>query len=394
MPQVETVETPAARPENLSRPSGARSRVSLAVYVLLLSLVSMHLYRTPTYSMDSLQYMGNALLMEERDPVRIHQRVYDELRRSVPKIPLDQLLGQQAGTSDDQNESRRMRAHDPYRFAEFLPLFAIRPLYNQTLYLVGKTGVGLVKAGVLISVASYFGIGILLFFWLTPYCGSLLGVAAPLLLMISPPLTLLGRDTTSDALASLVACAALYLIFERLQLAAGMTLLVASIYFRTDFVVLAGPVILACWLERRLDLWKGAVLSLLAVGSVLCINHFGGDYGIRMLYYRNFIGVPTAPGEMIVHFSVRDYLSAFRSGITLVEDSYFLPFLLLGTLGLRPLRNRSLFAVTLAYVLLHFVILPNWQERWVAVFYVAMLVCAVSAQGSKNVQNEATAKPA
>lgn len=102
----------------------------------------------------------------------------------------------------------------------------------------------------------------------------------------------------------------------------GMALLLASIYFRTDFVVLAGPVILACWLQKRLDLWKAAVLSLIAVASVLCINYFAGDYGIKMLYYRNFVGVPIAPGEMTVQFSFRDYVAAFRSGITLAANSF------------------------------------------------------------------------
>jgi hypothetical protein len=35
--------------------------------------------------MDFGQYMGNALLMEERDPVRLHQHVYSELRQRTWK---------------------------------------------------------------------------------------------------------------------------------------------------------------------------------------------------------------------------------------------------------------------------------------------------------------------
>jgi hypothetical protein len=44
------------------------------------------------------------------------------------------------------------------------------------------------------------------------------------------------------------------------------------------------------------------VLSVIAVASVVMINHFAGDYGIRMLYYRNFVGTPSAPAEMVVNF--------------------------------------------------------------------------------------------
>ncbi len=357
-------------------------------YVLGLGVASVHLYRTPIYAMDAVQYMGNALLMEDTDIVSVHYRVYAELTQWVPEGARRGLLGNQPGAPQDQNDSRRERARNPRRYAEFLPLFAIRPLYNQSIWLLSKTGLGLVRSTILISVASYFAIGILLLVWLSRYAGAWFGSAMALLLMISPPLTELGRELTSDAEARLIAFASLFLIFERRRLASGLTLLLASLFFRTDFVVLAGLTILVCWLERRIDFWKASILSLLAVGSVIAINHFAGDYGIKMLYYRNFIGVPVAPAEMTVQFSFRDYLSAFRSGITLAANSFFIPFLLLGLVGAIEKELRALFAVMLAYAILHFVVLPNWQERWVALFYLVCGICAatvVKRQGRTTV---------
>jgi hypothetical protein len=351
------------------------------LYILILFGFSFHLYRSPIYSMDSIQYMGNALLMEDRNLAEIHRRVYDDVRRNVPKAALQGLLGHTSGAPEDQNESRRARAESPSRFAEFLPLFAIRPLYNQTLWLVSKTGMGLVRAGIAISVGSYFLIGILFFAWIRNYCGAWLSLVMSVLLMISHPLLALGRETTPDALATGLAFASLYLILEQKRFAAGMALLLASIYFRTDFVVLAGPVILATWLEGRLELWKAGILSFVAVASVLCINHYAGDYGIKMLYYRNFVGTPVVPGEMTVHFSLRDYLAAMRSSMTLLGDSFFFPFLLVGTIGLVSRQTRMLFALALAYVALHFLVLPNWEERWFGLFYLSMGVCAAAAAG-------------
>jgi hypothetical protein len=356
------------------------SRTVLASYLAILAFVSFHLYRKPTYDMDSIQYMGNALLLEERDPVRLHQRVYSELRRSVPPEELAPLLGEGAGAPADQNYSRRERARDAYRFAEFLPLFAIRPLYNVSLYLVSKAGFGLVKAGVAISVGSYLLLGALLFVWVRQYTAPLFAFALCTLGMLTPPMTAVGRDPTSDALASLVAFVALYLIFEKRRLGPGVVALLLSLFFRTDFVVLAGPVLFVCWLQRRLPFWQAAVLSLVAVSSVITINHFAGDYGIRMLYYRNFVGTPAAPAEMTVQFSPHDYLSAFRSGITKVADSFFLPFFLLAATGFRSRAGRVLVGTTLAYVALHFLLLPNWQERWVVVFYLSAIVCAALGQ--------------
>ncbi|HTW57533.1 MAG TPA: hypothetical protein VMD99_05365 [Terriglobales bacterium] len=348
------------------------------LYVLAITLSAIHLYRKPVYSMDSLQYMGNALLMEDHDIVSVHRRVYAEVDRWVPANARRDLLGHEPGGREDQNRSLQLRAKNALIYAEFLPLFAIRPLYNQAIWVLSKTGLGLVRASIIISLVPYFAIALLLFTWLRHYAGVLFGTGMALLLMISPPLTDLGRALSSDAIATSIAFASLYLIFEKHRLTPGLTLLLASIFFRTDFVALAGPVLLVCWLQRRIDFWKMAVLALLAVGSVLAINHFGGDYGIKMLYYRNFIRVPAAPAEVVVQFTWRDYLLAFRSGLVLVANSHFLPFLLLGTVGLVERKVRALFGVSLAYVCLHFIILPNWQERWVAVFYLASGVCAAA----------------
>jgi hypothetical protein len=311
----------------------------------------------------------------------------------VPTAALRGLLGEEPTSPADQNRSRQERARNPRIFAEFLPLFAIRPLYNQTLWLLSKSGLGLVRSAILISVASYFAIGVMLLVWIRRYTGMALGAAISFLLMISPPLTEIGRDLTSDGLSTLVAFASLFLIFEKRRLAPGLVLLLASIFFRTDFVVLAGPVLLVCWWEKRLALLQAGGLLVLALASVLAINHFAGDYGIQMLYYRNFVSVPVAPGEVIVHFSFRDYLSAFRSGITLAVNSFFLPFLLLGMVGLASSRLRTLFGVTLGYVILHFLVLPNWQERWVAIFYLCCGVGAALAMGSRSASSKKALEP-
>lgn len=369
---------PITEPQGSAKNSSLR-RMYLVLYILTLAVFSFHIYRTPIYAMDSVQYMGNALLMEDTNVLKIHERVYSELRQSVPKAVFEHLTGNEPGAPPDQNESRQERAKNPYCFAEFLPLFAIRPLYNQSLYAVSKLGIGLVRAGVLLSTTSYFLLGLVLYLWIRPYMSAVRGVLIGLITLLSPNMTIVGRETTSDALASLVAFTSIYLTFEKRRFALGLLALLLSVFLRTDFIVLAGPVIFVCWLQDEITLWQGVVLSALAVSSVLCINYFAGDYGIKMLYYRNFVGTPVAPGEMAVQFTALDYLSAVRSGLTLIGESFFLPFLLLGTLGLRSAKALPLFGVTLAYVVLHFLILPNWQERWVAVFYLSMVVCAVSS---------------
>ncbi len=163
----------------------------------------------------------------------------------------------------------------------------------------------------------------------------------------------------------------------------GLVTLLASLYFRTDFVVLSAPVFLALWMAKKIELYQAIVLSLLAVGSVLTINYFAGDYGIKMLYYRNFIGAPSAPGEMAIAFSARDYFKAFRSGLTSAAEGFLIPFVLLGILGwIYSSRLRIVAVVATVYMLLHFLLLPNWVERWFGVFYLAMVLCAGATAGT------------
>jgi hypothetical protein len=367
-------------------------RWSFPVYVLLLAALSVHLYRHPGYEMDSINYMGNALLMEETDPAKIHQRVYAEVSRMPPGTRED-FEGNRVGASPDQNSSRHERAVNAYRAAEFFPLFAIRPLYVQTLYYVSKSGLGLTRASVVISVISYFLLGLLVFYWMRIHSSALVALVMAFLVMIAPPLLLLGRENTSDALANLVAVFAIYLVFETSWLAPGLTVLLASIYFRTDNVVLAGPVLLIlCW-QRRLEFWQGVVLSGIAVTSALAINRLAGDYGWKMLYFRNFVGTPLAPAEIPVSFSFRDYVHAWRSGITLAAAGFSVPFLLAGIPGILLCRQlRPVAGAAIASTALHFALLPNWQERWFGVYYLVMAVCAASVTSGAGFPHS-TSKP-
>jgi len=56
-------------------------------------------------------------------------------------------------------------------------------------------------------------------------------------------------------------------------------------------------------------------------------------------------------------------------------NSFVPAFLVLGLLGLNR-RTAPLLAVVTAYVILHYLILPNWIDRWMGVFYVVTCMAA------------------
>jgi len=279
-----------------------------------------------------------------------------------------------------------MRAKNVDSSTEFLPCFAIRPLYNQLLYVLSLV-VGLRRAAVLISVVSYFLLGILMFAWCQRYVPSYCAAAFCGVLMVTPPVILLGRSTLPDALFTLLAISSMFLIFEVEKLFPGLLLLLISTFVRTDNVALALPVLAVLWFTSRLEFWKAALLGLLSVLSVALINHFAGDYGLAMLYYRNFSGTPSFPADMNLHMSVRvyvsGYVSGFRFGIRWMLVSPWLGFVLLGLVGLcRKSRRLLISAISTTCAVLHFWILPNWEDRWFVIPYLSLALSSICVEST------------
>jgi len=360
-----------------SRNSGPDRRALLATAFYILALIGLcvHLYRTPVYDMDMIGYMGNALLTNGTSADKAHELVYAEIRR-LPADARDSLLGLRSGDDPSHGASRKARAAHASYFAEFLPCFAIRPVYNQLLFLISRVS-GLTRATILLAVVPYFLLGVLVFYWARRYASAGFAAIFSLLLMLMPPIASLGRTTISDALSVFTAALAVYLIFEKEQDAAGIGLLLLSIFVRTDNVILASLVFAALWWMKKLKFWQTAVLGIFAATCVVFINRMAGDYGLAMLYYRNFVDTPIAPAEMVVHFSKSDYLRAFREHLPSVLGGWVLAFLLLAVIGYqRRSRLTILSAIGLAYIALHYILLPNWWERWFVVAYIPMSLSA------------------
>jgi hypothetical protein len=359
------------------------SQVAPLVFFLLLGAVAWHAYRNPSYGVDMLGYMENMAVLETSNVNEIHAAVYGEVRTKLPEGVRDHLLGLDKGAPDRQNSSLQDRAHDPGHFAEFLPCFAIRPLYIELLHLFRKAGASMVRATVLGSVLPYVGLATLFFLWVRAYVGDLYASLLAFLLAITPQVFSLSRMPEPDCLSTLWVCLALYLIFERSHLPAGLLLLLSSIFVRTDNVLLALCVLAYLGLiTRQVDMWKAAVLAGVAVASVFTINHFAGDYGWKLLYYRGFIAPPLAPGEFVAQFTLSDYLRVLRSGTVALIDGNFVPYLFFGAIGYFVSAKQAMkkvFIIAVVFSAAHFLIFPLAEDRYLAVYYVVAGLTAISA---------------
>jgi hypothetical protein len=203
--------------------------------------------------------------------------------------------------------------------------------------------------------------------------------------MISAPILSLGGHGTPDCLSTLVTFGGLYFLLETPFLAPGFALLLASVYIRTDNFLLAVLTIAFFGLSHRIKAAQAISLAAAAIASVWFINHFAGNYGLRMLYYRGFIGTPIAPGEMVAQFSWNDYLRAARGGIGLLKG-FPLIFLLFGSISLIGCRQRNPIALALLttlYAGLHFLIFPLPEDRYFGPAYIGIGILAIACAASR-----------
>jgi hypothetical protein len=366
-------------------------------FAVFLALAAFRAYQYPSFTTDGFLYMANAVAMRGASILEIHDTVYREVRAGVPQPSLDHLLGN-VPVETEQSRSFHERAVNPYHFAEFLPCFAVRPAFNELVYVLHyKLGIGLLRAPILISVVSYLAIGWVLLTWMSRYVAAPWAQLLSLLLMLTPGIWDLARWPQPDALCCMISFLALYFILEKNWVTSGLTILLASVYVRTDNVLLVLTVLAYLAVSNHtIDRTKAAILAAVAIGSVFLINHFAGDYGARMLYYRAFLGVPLAPGEMTAHFGFHDYLAALRTGVTTIVHGDFIAFALMGLVGIlkRPPRAiLGLAIVALVFNALHFLMYPLVEIRYFGLFYLAMGITAASTLVGRPSSAAWTASP-
>jgi hypothetical protein len=168
----------------------------------------------------------------------------------------------------------------PTHLRQLEPLYAIRPTYVDAIAMFSRVGIPIQRSINSVSALSFFGIAILpLAFTGRPFYSALL--------LATPAVLVIGRLGTPDALSTLLLITAFWVLTrERFQ--AGVSLMILSVWVRTDNVLL---VIAALgWLvwKRKLSPLQGSVFTPAALGSVLFINHMAGTYGWTVLFRYSF----------------------------------------------------------------------------------------------------------
>ena len=331
------------------------------LFSILLAALTLIAYYVPYYDWDLVAYVGSAIAMDEHDSKTIQTQAYDALRNELPEE--DYL--------DIANGSyfRRDVAGNPDHFRQQLRFYQIRPLYIRLLAWLHRLGLQYVNAARLVSTVSLALIGILLLAWSRRYIDERYAAICVPLLLAAPVLFTSARTGSPDALSALVVLLGCVELVERQRTVIGSTILLVSLFLRTDNVIfvvflLAG---LALTLTRMRDRIAATVYAILAVAIVLGINRVEHSYSWPVLMQNTAIPIVN-PAEVQPKIVVADYFGAVRDMVDEAREGSVIVFPFLAALALFSSRTATLLKRLITIVLLswatHIAIFPHVEDRY------------------------------
>ncbi len=350
----------------------------------------------PLRNWDMIAYVASARAYHTHDPRALQTEVYELLRRSVSQRTYSDLTS---------GYLRRLRATDPESFRQHLPFFQIRVAYVWSILALWTFGLNPFLASYLIS-AGCAALAIVVLAFILP--------RRPLAYLLLVPFIArssgfpdLARYSTPDAMGALAVLVCYALAFRSHKLV--LVALPACIAVRTDLLLLLPSFYLFLWLARPFARRLIAASALSSVALYWGLNSFFGSYGWSTVFDYTLSHQSAYPADFPHAVTMQSYLAALISGVKVLDDGpLLLKYLAVTVAGVavlfwRPqfIRRsvghvlpglRFAFLSSLAYVVLHFLLLPATWVRFFAgqyalSFSLAIYVALEAALASDGVRN-------
>ncbi len=334
-----------------------RHVLAVSLYLIFLISLCFVCFRTPT-PQDFDRYVYESIVRGKHQSVEV---IYPIVKHSSPRAEASSIMD------------------SPEHLGQLEPLYAIRPLYLEAIVIAARAGMPYQRAISLVSAVSLFLIGSVLLLW----------TGRPLysgLLLSAPAVVGIARSGTPDALSAFFLLTSAWALTKN-RMFPGLTLLLASVWVRTDNVLFV--LVVLTWLawKKKLSPAQFGVLAALAGTSVLVINHFSGNYGWRVLFRYTFVG-----GRYIANVSpdlrIGEYLAAAAGGIKQIGNQEIALFVLLGLAALRWLPKtdllRSILICVAAAAIWRFLLFPNPEDRYFAWAYLIIGAAFIRAVASRS----------
>ncbi len=281
-----------------SAAQGMAARAGLIVAGLIILFYAVYYSQRPMYNWDMIAYVAVALEDAGEPAEDVHRHTYAIVESMVPPDRYKDLT--------DASDYRRMVAGDAARFAEQLPFYAVKPAYPGLISLLYRFGINPVSGSLVVSAASYAGICILLYLWMSRFLVPMVAVPVLALFALLPNLTWIAQASTPDGLSVLALLLAVYLIIAAERPIAGATVLLLAIPVRPENIIYVVILLAYLTVARGLSWRVAAILGASAVAIYEGLTIVSHNYGWRTLFYYTHVDM-TVP------------LVGFHSPLTLVD---------------------------------------------------------------------------
>jgi hypothetical protein len=272
-------------------------------------------------------------------------------------------------------------------------------MYIRLIAFLHSGGIRYVQATRLISAASFFLLGILLFAWSRNYVPEWTAAVTIPLLLIAPIIFTSGRTGSPYALSAFLVVLGIYWIVERNHPPIGAIFLLLSLFVRTDNVILVALFLASAALRisspnRRAVL---AVLALLSLVIVFAINRTQHSYPWPVLM-QNTANPIVNPAEVTPGFTIADYLAAWHDMVDEAAESSVVAFPFLAALALLSRRLTPNWTRLIKVVLLswaaHIILFPHIEDRYFVAGAAIIGVGMLAALGSRRTSPTRMYEPA
>jgi hypothetical protein len=315
-------------------------------------------------------YVGSALSFAQKDPVEIHNEVYQGLEKVVTNNQFIDMTSSSDYLSTVKN--------DPVAYWQQLSFYRPKLIYSCLILLFSYMGVN-----IFLSTSVISGLSVILSLWLALI---LFKTVLPRLFLLIIPLIgfqfgafELARISTPDGLALFMTTLVIFLLFKRIKwmlILLPFLTLVRPDLFPFSILMLMGIYFISPKTSKYI-----LILACCAIGIYLFSNKILYGYGWLISYSMAFNKLIPYPATTTVSFSLSNYfkiiIGSFRA--TISGDKAFLAYLISLVVLLKILTKKNsmlpeislqhnklvvFLIASLGYMLAHFFAFPSMQFRF------------------------------
>lgn len=292
--------------ESLGRAASNRTlldRLSMALVVAVVVLISAYTWLRPDYNWDMVAYIATALESQTNDPVELHAETWKEIGKSASEANLYHL---QYG-----NPYNRHQWENPVDFQSQLSMYRVKVVYIGLLRALAPA-IGLDKASILLSILPSIAFGALLLIWLKRE-NAMQGALILMPLLVMADYLHMTTAVTPDMLSAVMSLGAIYLLTRQRDIAACL-LLFASVLVRPDSLILIFALLIAAavfgW--RKMPL---LITFIAALVTCVAIERYAGHPGWWAHFYFSCVQIQESMANFSPDFSLVDFARGYVRGV-------------------------------------------------------------------------------